>query len=286
LKTGPLRALTVVAAGIAIAVLGVLTWRRGFAYADAETLWRDTLEKNPTTFIANNNLGGILLQRGELDTAVARFQAALGDKPDFAEAFDNLGMVKQRQGRPDEAIALFRQALRSDPNLPNAHNNLGIMLAQGGNTAGALEHFDQAVKLRPSFAKAQQNRGISLERLGRTGEAVAAYRETLRLTPATLDVQKRLAWILATDPDGRVRNGAEAVRLATAASAAAGERDPQALDVLAAAFAEAGRLDDAVRAAERALELAGTSASPAATEAVRARIALYRSGRAFRSTAP
>jgi Flp pilus assembly protein TadD len=126
-----------------------------------------------------------------------------------------------------------------------------------------LEHFEQAVRLRPSFAKAQQNRGIVLERLGRTREAVAAYRETLRFDPGAREVEKRLAWILATDPDPEVRDGAEAVRLAKSASLAVGGNDPHALDVLAAAFAESGRFDDAVRTAERALQLAGASAAGA-----------------------
>ena len=87
----------------------------------------------------------------------------------------------------------------------------------------------------------------------------------------------------SNDPDSRVRNDAEAVRLAQAASSATGDKDPQAQDVLAAAYAEAGRIDDAVRTAERALDLAGASASAEARESARARLTRYRAGRAFRS---
>ena len=268
-----------------VALLGALTWHRGHAYHDAETLWRDTLSRNPDAFIASDNLGAILLARGELEPAAKHFEDALRAKPDHAEGLDNLGLVRQRQGKLDEAASYFREALRCDPNFPNAHNNLGTLLAQEGRTSEALEHFEQAVRLRPSFAKAHQNRGIVLERLKRPGEAVASYRESLRFAPDAHEVEKRVAWILATDPDDRVRNGPEAVRYAQAASAAAGGNDPHALDVLAAALAEAGRFDDAVRKAERALELAGPSAAAGAREGAAARLALYRAGRPFRRPA-
>jgi len=271
--------------GLVLAVLLGLTWRRAHVYEDAETLWRDTLRRNPDAFIASDNLGAILLARGELAAATTFFQNALRAKPDHAEGLDNLGLVKQREGKLDEAASYFRDALRCDPRFPNAHNNLGTLLAQEGRSAEALEHFEQAVSLRPSFAKAHQNRGIVLERLGRTSEAIAAYRETLRFDPGAREVEKRVAWILATDPDPAVRNGAEAVRLAQSASVAAGGRDAHALDVLAAAFAETGRFDDAVRTAEQALQLAGASTAGEARDAAEARLALYREGRPFRRLA-
>jgi cytochrome c-type biogenesis protein CcmH/NrfG len=112
---------------------------------------------------------------------------------------------------------------------------------------------------------------------------VNEYREALRWSGDAPDVARRLAWILATDPDPSVRNGAEAVRLAQAASAATGDANSQSLDVLAAAYAEVGRFDDAVRAAERALALADPASPAEAKQAAARRIALYRSGQPLRS---
>lgn len=264
---------------LVLLVLGTLTWRQAGLYRDAETLWRDVLTKVPDSFIANDNLGAILLLRGELEPATELFEKAIRSKPDFAESYDNLGLVRQRQGRWDEAASLFQEALRCDRYFVNAHNNLGTLLAQQGRSSEALEHFQEAVRIRPTFAKAHQNLGLTLEGLGRMNEAVGEYRETLRLTPDAVDVEKRLAWILATDPDPTVRNGAEAVRLAEAASAATGGRDPRALDVLAAAYAEAGRFDEAVRAATSALDLASGAE---ARQAAERRLALYRAGRPLR----
>jgi tetratricopeptide (TPR) repeat protein len=237
-------------------------------------------------FIANNNLGGILLARGELEPAAELFERALRVKPDYEEGFDNLGQVRQRQGRLDEAIGFYREALRCEPKFANAHNNLGIVLAQQGKIAEAYDEFAAAVADKPTFAKAHQNLGIILERQGRTGDAVVAYRETLRLSSPANDVELRLAWILATDPDASVRNGAEAIRRAQSAASSTGGKDPQAFDVLAAAFAEAGRFDEAVEAGERALALAGPSAAGGAVEGAKARLALYRARQPFRRQAP
>lgn len=267
---------------MAVVAAATVTFQRGYAYADEETLWRDTLRRNPDAFIASNNLGGMLLRRGELAPATELFERALRTKPDFPEGLDNLGLVKQREGKLDEAISCFRSALRWDPNFVNAHNNLGIALAQQGRSADALQQFSEAIRAKPSFAKAHLNLGLALEASGRSGEAAGAYRDTLRLSPGAADVEKRLAWILATDPDPRVRNGTEALRLAELANAAGGGRDAQAMDVLAAAYAESGRFDEAVRAAARALELSGSTVSPEARRGAEQRLALYRAGRPFR----
>ncbi len=280
--------LPALAPGLAVLVLGILgalTWQRGYAYADEETLWRDTLRKNSSSFIANGNLGGILLQRGELEPAADLFQTALRSKPDFPEGLDNLGIVKQHQGKIDEAIALFHEALRWNPKFANTHNNLGIVLAQQGRSSEALDRFREAVRIRPSFADAHQNLGLTLEGLGRTADAVAEYREALRWAPDKPDVERRLAWILATDPDPRVRNGAEAVRFAEAAVSAPGFRDARTVDVLAAAYAEAGRFSEAVIAEEQALALVRASTGGETDPRGEERLSLYREGRAFRSRA-
>jgi tetratricopeptide (TPR) repeat protein len=283
---GAAKPLPFAVCGVLLLALGAMTWHRAHAYRDVETIWRDTLDRNPSAFIAANNLGAVFLARGDLARAEDLFVQALRTKPDYAEGLDNLGLVAQAQGRTDEAESRFRDALRSDPNFPNAHNNLGTVLGQRGLLAEALEHFDRAIALRPSFAKAHQNRGLVFERTGRTAEAIAAYRESLRYAPDTPAVKRQLAWILATDPDDKIRSGAEAVALSLAASRAANDRDPRSLDVLAAAYAEVGRFDEAVRAEERAIQLAGGSTPAGFTESASMKLALYRSGQPYRRRAP
>ena len=130
------------------------------------------------------------------------------------------------------------------------------------------------------------NLALTLEKLGRVSEAVAEYRETLRLDPDSPSVQRRLAWVLATDPDPSVRNGPEAVRWAELAVAAKDFRNAQTVDVLACAYAEAGRFEDAIRTEEEAVALSLASGGPEATERPKRALESFRAGRPWRRERP
>jgi tetratricopeptide (TPR) repeat protein len=122
------RGAAVVLAGV-LGTLGALTWQQVHVYADLETLWRDTLRKNPHAWMAHNNLAIVLQGQGRLDEAIAHFQKALKIKPDHANAHSNLGAALGSRGRLDEAIAHFRQALLIDPQHADARRNLTKALA-------------------------------------------------------------------------------------------------------------------------------------------------------------
>src|SRR5262249_47054420 len=112
-------------AGALVLVLGLLTWRQSWSYADLETLWRDTLAHNPDAWMAHNNLGLLLAGRGRLEEAKAQYAAALRAKPDDAFARNNLGNALASEGRLDDAIAEFEAAVAIEPDNAEAHNNLG-----------------------------------------------------------------------------------------------------------------------------------------------------------------
>ena len=92
--------------------------------------------------------------------------------------------------------------------------------------------------------------------------------------------QNNLAWRLATCPQAALRDGARAVELAREADRLAGGKNPDYLDTLAAAYAEAGQFPQAVEAAERALTLAVAQSNPR-MEDIRARLKLYQGGSPF-----
>ena len=88
-------------------ILGMLSWQRAWAYESEETLWTDTLAKNPNCWVGHNNLGNVLLQKGRVDEAMAQFQKALEINPNYAEAHNNLGnalLTKGAGGRGDSPI--------------------------------------------------------------------------------------------------------------------------------------------------------------------------------------
>ena len=95
---------------------------------------------------------------------------------------------------------------------------------------------------------------------------IVYYRKALELQPDMTAALNNLAWILATDPNAELRNGAEAVRLAERACQVTDYHEPQFIGTLAAAYAEAARFDDAIKAGERARDAAPTAGLTALAE--------------------
>jgi Flp pilus assembly protein TadD len=114
------------------------------------------------------------------------------------------------------------------------------------------------------------------------GEALAHFHEAVRLKPDWLEALNNLAWMLATQPDGKLRNGTEAVRLATRAVELTKTNNPGALDTLGAAYAEAGRFAEAAAAAQKAVELAAAAGQKELVAEIQKRRQLYQARQAFR----
>jgi tetratricopeptide (TPR) repeat protein len=223
-----------------------------------------------------------LSEQGRDEAAAAEWRRALELEPKDAKAHNNLGGVLLRLGRVDEAVAQFQEALRTDPELVNARNNLGLVLLEAGRASDAAEQFRMALEADPDSVEAHVNLGGARLMQGRHAEAVKELREALRVEPGRAPVLSNLAWLLAASPDERVRDGAEAVRLAEQAVKLTGRKDALALDALGAAYAEAGRFGEAVRVTEEALKLAASRGDRMGVEAMRMRVGLYRAGKAYR----
>jgi tetratricopeptide (TPR) repeat protein len=138
-------------------VLGVGTWRRSYVYADAETLWRDNVIKEPNTWMAHLNLGRALAQKGEFDEAIGQYEWVLRIKPDSDEAHNNLGNALGLKGEFDEAIGQYEQALRIKPDLAVTHFNLGGALWRVGRVRDAIAQYEETLRLDPGFIEAKEN---------------------------------------------------------------------------------------------------------------------------------
>ena len=116
---------------------------------------------------------------------------------------------------------------------------------------------------------------------GRLAETIGHYREALRIRPDFRTVANNLAWLVATARDPSLRDPELAVSLAERAAALSAAPDPSVLDTLAAAYAAAGRYDEAARVAEQALRLAESAGPPGFAAQIRSRLALYRDGKPY-----
>jgi tetratricopeptide (TPR) repeat protein len=248
---------TIVVVAVLAVALGTLTWRRNQDYRSEFAIWDDTIAKQPDNPRAQNNLGKILLSAGSVQEAIARLQQALRLKPDYAEAHNNLGIALEQTGRIPEAIGHYEQALRIRPDYAEVHYNLGNALSQEGKLSEATDQYQQALSINPNDASVRRNL------------ATAA---------------NNLAWSLATIP---ATEGGDPIRAVTLAERACQLTDtPTApyLDTLAAAYAAAGRFNDAVTTARKAIDLANSAGLPQVVKQIESRLQLYRRGRAYRES--
>ena len=159
-----------------LALLGVLSWRQSRMYGDVETLYRTTVDRNPDCWLAHNNLGAVLFERGEVEEAIDHYKRAIELKPDYDLAHNNLGLVLAERGQFSDAIAEYRKALTINPDYEMTHNNLGLALAGGGDLAGAIAEYQRALAIKPGCAVAHNSLGAALAQRGEVAAAAAEFR--------------------------------------------------------------------------------------------------------------
>jgi tetratricopeptide (TPR) repeat protein len=268
-----------------IVALSFLTLQRARVMATDENLWRDTLAKNPTAWPAQNNFGCILAGQNKIDEAIVHFVASLRYHPNNAQAHCNLGKALTQQHKLTEAEAELRTAIALKPQESEFHRSLAYVLGGQGKSDEALAQLQQAADLDKDGGSRLElaNR---LHQLGKEHEAVAEYRRALESQPLSVEALNNLAWILATSGDGSLRNGAEAVRYAEKACEQTQNNDAMTAGTLAAAYAEAGRFQEAVRTAEKAANLAAAAGKSQFSDINRQLLQLYRTGKAYHERPP
>jgi tetratricopeptide (TPR) repeat protein len=173
-------------------VLAILTWRQAGAYQNLESLWHDTLKKNPGSWMAHTNLGRLLTAQGNLAEAEIHYREALRLKPDNEDVHYNYGNMLARAGRLDEAVTQYRQALQLNPTDPEVYNNLGVIFYQEHRQDEAIACFHEALRYKPDYPDAHYNLGNALFMEHKFDEAVGEYREALRLEPDSVAIKNRL----------------------------------------------------------------------------------------------
>jgi tetratricopeptide (TPR) repeat protein len=170
-----------VAGVVLLGTLGVLTWRQSHMYANIETLWRTTIDRNPGCWMAYNNLGTVLQRSQRIPEAIALYEQALRIKPNHGPAHNNLGAALLATQRPGEAIEQFQQALSLMPGDADTHNNLGAALFRAGRFDEAIEQYQEGIRLKPSYAKAYANLAFAYAATGRSDEAIATAQKCLEM---------------------------------------------------------------------------------------------------------
>jgi Flp pilus assembly protein TadD len=235
--------------GVILVVLGGSTWGQTHIYRDPETLWRDTLAKNPKAWIAHNNLGNVLRAQGKTMEAIEHYEQVLELEPDYAEAHKNLGFALSLVGNAGAAAAHYEKALRITPDDTHVRNNLGNVLLRLGRVQEAIAQYETVLRSSPGFAETHYNLGLALQQAGRFQEAVGQFEQAARLEPDSASAHYN--WGLALAQLGRLSEAVEhwetALRI-----------DPDYAEAhynLGIALERAGRVAEAIGHYERAVQL-------------------------------
>jgi protein O-mannosyl-transferase len=298
------------AAGLLLAVLGLLTWRQCGIYKDSETLWRATLARSPRSTIARNNLSMALLEKGDIDESIQLSREVLALQPDDAIAENNLGYALLQKGQFDDAIAHCRRSLQLQPNDPESYYNVGQALLKKLQFSAAVTNFEMAVRLKPDYPAAVCNLGYALLQTGQAAAAAASYEKSIELDPNYALPHNDLGSILlragetnqalahfqrAVDLEpsfAEARFNLGAVLLAQGRLDEALSQYEKVVELrprlaqahamlarLAAAFAQNGRLDKAITTTEQALQLARAGREDSLAASLGAQLQSYLSAR-------
>lgn len=187
---------------IGFLLLGFLafsTFHRAEIFQKNFTIWEDTLKKNPSAWMAHNNMGIELEKQGKQEMALEHYQKAIEINPHYAISHDNFGLILQRKGRFKEAVVHFKQAIKEDPKFWESFNNLGYVLNKLGKTDEAITYFQHALEVNPYSAEAHNNLANILDAKGKIEEAAMHYKKALSINPKNAEIHNNLGALLLSD---------------------------------------------------------------------------------------
>jgi tetratricopeptide (TPR) repeat protein len=221
---------------------------------------RRDVQLTPLDSESHERFGEALFQQGDVDAALSEGRRALELGPENPAPYQLLFACFRRSQREPEAIAVARDGLAVSPYDPDFHYRLGLVLAQETNYIDAINHFAYAMLLGPDPDKSESKLRLALSLLARAQDSSAQLQKAALVVPDSPRALNDLAWLFATHPDMRLRNGEEATRLAKRASVSNDrKKKPAFLATLSAAYAETGNFPDAIQCAQESLSLAESS---------------------------
>ena len=217
---------------------------------------------------------------GNSDAALEDYSKATALQPDFVEAYFKRGTLYVKLQDFNAAVDDFSEVLRLKPDYAPAYKKRGLAYLQAGLFEQSLRDLSKALKLLPQDEAIYNNRGMAYAALNNFAFAMSDYKQAIDINHEAPQVYNNLAWLLATCPEPRHRNGEQALNYAKQACELSQWSYFGALDTLAAAYAEVGRFNDAVKWQKRSIEYA----PDAIKEELRSRLALYETGKPYRQS--
>ncbi|MDD9932104.1 MAG: tetratricopeptide repeat protein [Myxococcales bacterium] len=180
-----------------LALLALLSFRQSGMYANSEALYRATIAGNPDSWIAHNNLAGVLVSAGRVREALPHCKRAAELMPESYETHHNYARALLAAEQPGKAIEHFALAARLDPRRQEVHLGMGAALVAAGRNAQAIAALRNGMALGPAAASDHYDLGRALAAEGMHPEAIRQYRRALQLAPDSSEVLNNLGTALA-----------------------------------------------------------------------------------------
>jgi tetratricopeptide (TPR) repeat protein len=280
----PRKILAPVTAAAVLLVLAVLSWRQSCLYQNSEILWRDTLRKNPNSWLVHNNLGQVLMAQNKLDEAILHVTRSLElaevapavHPSNIAAAHFNFALIFRAQHKYQNAIEQFRRVLDIDPNDTEAHCDLADVLESQGQLDEAVAHYNQALQIDPEVAMVHFRLAGALLKKGDIHNAITHLQRAIDIKPDYVLALANLVEISVNQAQLDIRRETKAVEFAERAVQRTNRTNPVVLNLLAMAYAAENQYDQAIIAAEEAMKLAADADANDLVEVIRTQLESYK----------
>jgi tetratricopeptide (TPR) repeat protein len=242
------------------------------------------IQSDPKLAGAYYERGYIFRWKNEVDAAIKDYDHAIQLKPKNTHFYEAKAATLLQLHRSNEALNAIQSELSVNPKAPGAYGYRALIEERMGRTQPALSDAETALTLDHNSLEGHVARARTYARLKEVPQAEEELRVLSHLRSASGESTKlnTIAWIRATCPEQQLRNGKEAIAMAKKACEQTHWQNPAYVDTLAAAYAEAGDFDSAIKYQEEALK--GPNSRPPANEDLRQRLELYQKHQPYRDT--
>jgi tetratricopeptide (TPR) repeat protein len=179
---------------------------------------------------------------------------AISIDPNLAGAYRQRGDAYKVEGDLDKAMADYDKAIQLDPKEDSTYFARAILFTGKEDISHAIADLSKAIELNPQNTLAYSDRGFLYSKMGNYSKGIDDCKEAINLNTNSPGAYNNLAWLLAVCPDAKLRNGQKALEYAKKACELNAWKEPHGLGTLAAAYAEVGNFEEAVKWQKKCME--------------------------------